>query len=165
MKSLANLMIIAAVGKNLELGYKNDLIWKIKEDLSFFKEATMDRYIIMGTKTYHSLPKKLPVRKYVVLSDELEPSDDYILCKNLDELLKFIKDTPEMMYVVGGGIIYKLLMPYSAGMLLTEIDEAFPAADTYFPKLNMSEWEKIEGKPQSEGDIKYARNLYARKAD
>lgn len=67
---MKNLSLIAAIGQNMELGYQNDLIWRIKEDLQFFKEKTMGTYIIMGRKTYESLPKNLPGRKYIVLTSD-----------------------------------------------------------------------------------------------
>ncbi len=63
-----NLDLIVAKGKNNEIGYKKDLIWRIKEDLLFFKDVTMNSYIIMGRNTYESMPKKLPGRKYIILS-------------------------------------------------------------------------------------------------
>ena len=64
--------IIAAMGKNKEIGKNNDLIWHIKEDLQNFKKLTMNKYIVMGANTYASLPKRLEGRKYIVLSKHLK---------------------------------------------------------------------------------------------
>ena len=63
-----NITLIAAVGKNRELGYKNDLIWKIPEDLEFFRENTINKYIVMGINTFNSLPRLLPNREHIVLT-------------------------------------------------------------------------------------------------
>ena len=65
---MKNLGLIVAIGKNREIGYQNKLIWRIKEDLDFFKNITMNSYIIMGRTTYESLPKNLSGRKYIILS-------------------------------------------------------------------------------------------------
>ena len=65
---MANLIIIAAIGMNYELGKENKLIWNISEDMKFFKEKTTGHYIIMGRKTYEAIPSNLANRKYIVLS-------------------------------------------------------------------------------------------------
>ena len=65
---MGNITLIAAIGKNRELGYRNDLIWRIPEDLVFFRENTIGKYIVMGMNTFNSLPKKLSNRKYIVLT-------------------------------------------------------------------------------------------------
>ena len=85
--------IIAAIGKNRELGKDNQLIWRIKEDMMFFKENTMGKPIVMGRKTFESLPKKLPNRKHIILtSKNLSLDEDIIVCHSLEEVLNWIKD-------------------------------------------------------------------------
>src|SRR5690554_4360931 len=103
---MKNLSLIAAIGQNMELGYQNDLIWRIKEDLQFFKEKTMGTYIIMGRKTYESLPKNLPGRKYIVLTSDknINSSDRLIAFRNIKDILEFIKSMEDSyFYVIGGG--------------------------------------------------------------
>ena len=92
-----NMTMIAAVGKNLELGKDNKLIWHFKEDMSFFKNETMGKPIIMGMKTYDSLPGLLPGRQHIVLTRrniELDPT--VLVVHSIDELLERIKEYPEV---------------------------------------------------------------------
>lgn len=109
---MKNLCLIAAIGKNNELGYNNDLIWKIKEDLLYFKKLTLNNYIIMGRKTYDSLPKKLKDRKYMVLTSnqDLVFPRDVLVFNNKDEILNFVKDKEDLFFVIGGALIYHLLV-------------------------------------------------------
>ena len=162
---MKNLSTIACVGKNLELGYKNDLIWDIKEDLKYFKEKTWGHYVIMGRRTYESLPKTLPNRKYVILCNDAEiDNDDAIIFKELDELLKFVEITEEKFFVIGGGMIYKLMMPYVDNLLLTEVQGEFKEADTYFPEFDKNEWNKVwESAEKDNIDVKYKYVEYERK--
>ena len=84
--------LIAAIGKNNELGKDNDLIWRFKEDMNFFKEQTMNKPIIMGMNTYNSLPKLLPGRQHIVLtSKERELDPQIIVVHSVEQLLKFTK--------------------------------------------------------------------------
>ena len=99
--------IIAAIGKNNELGRNNELIWHLPNDLKFFKEITTGHTIIMGRKTLESLPKLLPNRHHIVLSSKEkfeEPIEHY---KTLKNLLESLKDREEEMFVIGGASIYK----------------------------------------------------------
>lgn len=163
---MKNLSLIASIGKNRELGYQNDLIWKIKEDLKFFKEVTMGSYIIMGKNTYDSLPRSLPGRKYIVLTsnEELKKIENILVFSSLEEILDFTSKTDESMYyVIGGGQVYSSFLPYVDSMHLTEIDESFPQAQTYFPKFNKDEWVREESLPLEETGVSYKHVLYLRK--
>ena len=161
---MKNLSIIAAIGKNNELGYKNRLIWDIKEDLQFFKKKTTNAYVVMGSKTYLSLPGKLKNRKYIILTLEpLEVDEDVLLFNDLEKLLEHIKLINEEIFIIGGGQIYKLFLPYASKMYLTEIDATEDGADTYFPEINNSEWKCIKGEQLEESNIKYSHNEYIRK--
>ena len=164
--SLPNLTIIAAIGKNNELGYKNDLIWTFREDLLSFKEITMGNYILMGENTYHSLPRKLVGRKYLVLSHSLDSIQEGQVFNNLESFLEFAKNTNDEIFVCGGGMIYKLLLPFCGKMILTEIDDQFDDATIFFPAFNKSEWkvtnsQKLIGQHNNK-EIKYSRNVYTR---
>ena len=83
--------IIAAIGKNNELGYKNDLIWHLPNDLKFFKEKTTGKTIVMGYNTFLSLPRLLPNRKHIVLSEKKIDNEEVTTVNNLDDLIKLIK--------------------------------------------------------------------------
>mgnify|MGYP003430593614 FL=1 len=90
---MKNITMIAAVGKNLELGKDNKLLWHLPEDLKFFKEQTMGKPIIMGKKTLDSLPILLPGRLHLVLThQQLEETDQVKVFRDLDSLVEFIKE-------------------------------------------------------------------------
>lgn len=158
-----NLGLIVAMGKNREIGYKNDLIWKIREDLNFFKTTTMGSYMIMGRKTYESMPKNLLGRKYIVLSRnaDLILDSSKILHRDIKETLDFVsRYADERFFVVGGSSIYKEFLPYVSTMHITEIDDSFPLADAYFPSFDEIQWETLEGDTlRSENDISYKHTL------
>ncbi len=162
---MKNLSIIASVGKNRELGYQNDLIWKIKEDLCFFKKTTMGSHIIMGKNTFKSLPKELPGRKYIVLTRDsnLTTNDKIAVFRNIKSILEFLQKHNLKCYVIGGEQTYSLFLPYVDTMHLTEIDDSFEQADTFFPKFDKLEWYKKDSLPFEEKGISYNRVLYKRK--
>ncbi len=158
-----NITMIAAVGKNLELGRNNDLIWKFKEDMKFFKENTMGKPIVMGYNTFISLPKLLPGRKHIVLSrshDDLGPEVDIV--KSVDELLEKIIEYEEVM-IIGGASIYNQMLSYSNKLLLTEIDAEATDADAFFPEFNKDEWDSEVISENEENKIKYKHLSYTRK--
>ena len=159
---MKNMTMIAAVGKNLELGKNNDLIWHLKEDMKFFREKTMGKPIIMGMKTLESLPKLLPGRKHIVLTTknpDLDP--EIIIVHSIDELLEKVANYPEVM-VIGGASVYKQLIDYSDKLLLTEID-ASADADVYFPTFNKEEWDREVLGENEENNISYKHLVYTRK--
>ena len=120
-----NITLIAAVGKNLELGKDNTLIWSIPEDLKFFRDNTIGKTIVMGMNTLKSLPKLLPNRKHVVLTRknvELDPS--IVVVHSIDELLSYIESIDEEVMIIGGAQIYSQMIGYASKMLLTEIDDS-----------------------------------------
>ena len=91
-----NITLIAAVGKNLELGKDNTLIWSIPEDLNFFRENTMGKTIVMGMNTLKSLPKLLPNRKHVVITRKnIELDSSIVVVHSIDELLSYIDSLDE----------------------------------------------------------------------
>lgn len=133
--------MIAAVGKNLELGKNNNLIWHFKEDMKFFKDTTMGHTVVMGRKTFESLPKALPGRKNIVISSNAEyQAQGATVVTCVEEALQ-IADNEEI-FVIGGGKIYAEFLPYADKLYLTEIDAECEDADTYFPQFNKSEYIK-----------------------
>lgn len=148
---------IVCVDKNWGIGYNGDLLVKIPEDMKFFKETTMDEVVIMGRKTYDSLPvRPLPNRENIVITNKFTPNKCGI-CKNEDgsyfyslnrvkDVLKFVQSCDNSvrikdMFIIGGGTIYKELLPYCDTVFVTEVDYAFENVDTYFPNLNeLHDW-------------------------
>ena len=159
---MKNITMIAAVGRNLELGKNNDLIWHLKEDMKFFKQQTMGKPVVMGYKTLESLPKLLPGRKHIVLtSRNLELDSAILVVHSIDELLEKVSEYPEVM-IIGGASVYKQLLPYSDKMFLTEID-ANADADAYFPFFDSDDWDREVLSEQKENDISYKHLVYKRK--
>ena len=153
--------IIAAIGKNNELGKDNDLIWHIKGDLAHFKELTMHKKIVMGAATYKSLPKKLEGREYIILSKSLSNIPDAVVYQNFDDLLKFLNTLDEEVMVIGGASIYKLFLPYAEVLYLTEIEEE-SNADVYFPEFDKKDFTKTLSVEHVDDDIKYKFVTYVR---
>lgn len=167
-KRYPNMGLIVAMAENREIGYKNDLICPIKEDLEFFKQITMDSYIIMGRNTYESMPKNLSRRKYIVLSksEEFTLETPKIVHRSLEETLAFVSQEKESAFwVVGGAKIYANFLPYIDSMHITEISATYPHADVFFPEFNKDEWHVSAGEKLycTENNVNYRHVLYLRK--
>ena len=125
--------IIAAVAKNRAIGFQNKLIYWLPNDLKRFKALTTGHTIIMGRKTFDSLPKgALPNRRNVVISRtqrELPGCDVY---SSLDEALAHCS-SDEDIYIIGGASIYEQALPLADRLCLTEISDTPESADAYFP--------------------------------
>ena len=158
-----NITLIAAIGLNNELGIDNDLIWHIPEDLKFFKENTLNKYIVMGMNTYLSLPRKLLNRKYIVLTHkECQLDDDIVVCHNITELLSYIKNIDNEIMVIGGASIYGQMIEYADKMLLTEINDS-KKADVYFPKFSKDDWDSSVMCEHEYNGLSYKHVKYVRK--
>lgn len=157
------LTIIAAIGKNNELGYKNDLIWHLPDDLKFFREKTTGKTIVMGYNTFLSLPKLLPNRKHIVLSSDKLDIKDVTSFNNLEDLIKFIKEIDEEVFIIGGASIYKQFIGLVDKMYLTEVESEFKEADVYFPEFNKDEWERIELLENENNNIRFKHIEYRKK--
>jgi dihydrofolate reductase len=155
--------IIAAIGKNNELGYKNDLLWHLPNDLKFFKEKTTGKTIVMGYNTFLSLPRLLPNRKHIVLSEKKIDNEEVTTVNNLDDLIKLIKSIDEEVFIIGGASIYAQFANIADKMYLTEVDNEFDLADVYFPKINKTEWNITEIGSNEDNNIKYKHMEYRRK--
>lgn len=163
---IKNLELIAAIGKNNELGYNNELIWKIKEDLKQFKQLTMGKNLIMGYNTYMSLPKKLDGRNYIILTRKNMEIENAIIYHCREDLIKNIKEA-EKYIIIGGAQIYRLFIDDVYVMYLTQIDDTFKLADTYFPTFDDDNYEKellMEGNQDGINykQYKYVRSFYER---
>jgi len=158
--------LIAAIGKNRELGKNNKLLWHISEDLKRFHAITRGHAVIMGRKTWESLPKKpLSDRYNIVITrdlrfkiNDLRGGDDFAIVDSLENAVKksqeilntkyLIRNTDEV-FVIGGGQIYNQAIPMADKLYLTIVDKNFDA-DTFFP--DYSDFKKVvfEKKGESE---------------
>lgn len=159
---------IVAVDENYGIGYKNELLCHINEDLKNFKKLTTNNMVVMGKKTWDSLPKKpLPNRINVVVTNSVDTISliDGVIYVKLDVLKRYLGDWEDHnIFVIGGGQIYKELLPYCNYVHLTRIHKAFENVDTYFPELKESEWTLLEEEPiKKQDDIKYQFCIYKRR--
>lgn len=151
------LSIIVAKSRNNVIGKDNQLIWHLPEDLKRFKTITTGKTIIMGRKTFESLGRVLPNRKHVVLTKNLDfvvNNEMVEVVHDLNDLNKYI-NSQEECFVIGGGIIYSMLIPYANKIYATVINEEFDG-DTYFPIIDEKTW-KIQ---KREKGIKNEKNPY-----
>ena len=160
------LSIIVAKAKNNAIGKNNDLIWHLPEDLKRFKRLTTGHTIIMGRKTFESLGRVLPNRHHVVLCNnmDLNIDDKNVEVLNDISLLDKYVNSEEENFVIGGATMYKLLMPLSQKMYITEIDQDFDG-DVYFPEVNLNEWKitNVEPGPKDgENSFNYEYVTYER---
>ncbi len=152
--------IIACIGKNRELGNKGGLVFHIKEDMQFFKETTMGHPVIMGDRTFTSLPHALPGRTNYVLTRHPERLPEGVVAVN--DIEAFIKDhADEEVFVIGGGFVYNEFLPYADNLYLTEVD-AEAEADTFFPEFDKSKYEKTIIKKGQSDDLTYAFAKYTK---
>ncbi len=138
--------IIACIGKNRELGYNNDLIWKIPEDLKYFKSVTSGHVVIMGQRTYESIGRALPERTNIVLSDKADfaPSDA-IVARSMDDALSKANEYEEVeIFFIGGAYVYSQAIEFADRLYLTLVDDS-AHADSFFPKYDeYVELEKVD---------------------
>ena len=135
--------IIAAAGKNNELGKDNDLVWHLPDDFKRFKKLTTDHHIIMGRKTFESFPKPLPNRVHVVITRNKDYNPEgAIIVHSMSEALEIAKND-EQPFIIGGGEIYKLGLEVSDKIELTRVHENFEA-DTFFLEIPIENWELIQ---------------------
>lgn len=149
------LIEIAAVGKDKELGKDNDLVWHFSEDMKFFRRQTKGHSVVMGRKTFESLPSMLPGRHHIVISrSKPQLPEEVEVFETLHAFLEAYKDKDEDIYVIGGGEIYHQLLPYAKILYLTEIN-ATCQADVFFPDFDASLYYRTVLGKESEDGIDY----------
>ena len=139
---------IVAVDNNWGIGFNGELLERIPDDLKRFKQLTDDSTVVMGRKTWDSLPKKpLPNRfNIIVTSQEADDNDIDIKHSSMEEVKAFLElDLGIPVFIIGGGMIYRELLPYCQEVYVTKILKDHDNVDTYFPNLDeMEEWEQDE---------------------
>jgi dihydrofolate reductase len=150
--------IIAAHSQNLVIGNNNSLIWNIPSDLKRFKSLTTGKTIIMGRKTFESLPNPLPNRFHIVLTknpNNFINQKNVIFTNNSKEIISKFKNSEKEIFIIGGGKIYKTFLEHTSKIYITEVLKEFKG-DTYFPKIDYSLWEKnYESEIFEENNIKF----------
>ena len=161
-----NISIIVAIAENYAIGKDNDLLWHISKDLKRFKELTKDHYIIMGKRTYFSLPvRPLPHRTSMIITDiPGEEIDNCLMAYSIDDAVEKM-DTEKENFIIGGGSIYRQFMPLADKLYITRVHKAFEA-DTFFSEISLEEWallEKTDINNDPQNDFTYSFEIYTRK--
>ena len=153
--------LIAAVGKNREIGKNNSLIFHIKEDMEFFRNITLGHKVVMGRKTWESLPKKLKGRENFVISHRNFSGPDLII-NDIKDFIKKNRSTPEEIFIIGGGQIYTEFLPYAKNLYLTEVDALEPTATTFFPDYNQKVYSRQIIKQNTSDNLSYSIVKYTK---
>jgi dihydrofolate reductase len=145
--------LIAAVGRDGCIGVEGRLPWRLPSDMKRFKQLTLGKPVIMGRKTWDSLPRKpLMDRANIVISRSLQADGIQaaggILARSMEEALARAQETgASEVSVIGGGEIYALAMPHAARLMLTVVEADVPGGDAFFPEVVLQEWEVCETAP------------------
>lgn len=155
--------IIVAVAENYAIGANNDLLWHISEDLKRFKKITTGHTIIMGKKTFESLPKgALPNRRNIVISDiNNETIEGCVVANSIEKAIE-ICNKEEENFIIGGGSIYKQFIEISDKIYLTKVHQEYEA-DIFFPEIDFSDWNIIFEESHSENNPPYKYLILDRK--
>lgn len=136
--------IIVAIAENYAIGKKGDLLCHMPTDLKHFKEITSGKTVMMGERTFFSLPKHpLPNRRNIVLTDVAGKTfEGAEAVYSIDEMVKCIQGEEEA-FVIGGGMVYRQMMPLADKLYITHIHHSWEDADTFFPEIKESEWKLL----------------------
>ena len=168
------LSIIACISQtNRAIGYQNRLLYHIKSDLTRFRELTTGHAIIMGRKTYESLPNgALPHRRNIVVSRSMKEMEGCEVYPNLDAALK-AAESPQEIFIIGGESIYRQSLHVARKLYLTVVDDTTvndaainappQQADAFFPEINPKEWKLIEKEMRNENGLSFSFLTYLKK--
>ena len=147
--------LIAAASENNIIGKDNKLIWRLSDDLKHFKELTKGHFVIMGRKTFESMPKALPNRTNVIITRKTDyKAENAIVVNSLEKALK-VAENDNQPFVIGGGEIYKLSMEIADRIELTRVHTSIEG-DTSFPEINLEKWQEVK----NEKRLKDEKNEY-----
>ncbi|WP_010177430.1 dihydrofolate reductase [Aquimarina agarilytica] len=147
------IILIAAAAENNALGKDNDLLWHLPDDFKRFKKLTSGHPIIMGRKTFESLPGMLPKRTHIIITRQ----DDYfkegcLIANSLEQAVE-LAGTSAKIFIIGGGEIYTQSLKIADSIELTRVHANFEA-DTFFPEIDTEQWELVDNE-QHEADEKH----------
>lgn len=156
--------LIAAIGKNNELGKGNDLLWKMPADQKYFREKTSLHAVIMGRKTFESMGRPLPNRRNIIITRDVKyKAVGAEVAHSLAEALDLFPNTNEEIFIIGGAEIYKQFLPIADRLYITHIDAENKEADSFFPEIIPIAWNEIshqEHKKDSENPFDYTFSIY-----
>ncbi len=150
------LILVVAVAENGVIGCDNQLPWRIKSDLKFFKTVTMNKPVVMGRKTYASIGKPLPGRTNIVITRQTDfEAPGLLIAPGIDQALSAargdaLRRGADAIAVIGGTEIFAQTLPMAHRVILTLV-HAKPPGDTYFPPVDPAVWREAERLPQPKG--------------
>lgn len=157
--------IIVAIAENMAIGKNNDLLWHIPADLKRFKQITSGHPVIMGKKTWESLPRRpLPNRRNIVITDVTgERIDGCEMAYSIEEAVAMC-DVNEESFIIGGASVYRQFLPHANRLYLTLVHKPFDG-DVFFPEIDFSQWKMISKEdfmPDDINDFAYSNQTYDR---
>ena len=172
------LSIIVCISQtNRAIGYENRLLYHLPSDMARFRELTTGHTIVMGRKTFESLPNGvLPHRRNIVVSKSLKEIDGGEVYPTLEEALRVAQDdtlsaakedagitSREEIFIIGGESIYRQALPAARKLYLTIVDKEPEQADTFFPAIDSLDWEVAEKEMRNENGLSFSFLTYIRK--
>ena len=139
------LSIVVAFGDQYEIGQNGTMPWHLPEDLQHFKEVTSGATILMGRRTFESLPGVLPKREHIIITADPTFQKEHKrvrISHDLEEELRAAQKSDEEIFIIGGGQIYRQALPFADRLYLTFVHKSYPEADTFFPTIDWSQWEE-----------------------
>lgn len=163
---MKNISIIVAIAQNSAIGKNNDLLWHLPEDLKRFKKLTTGHTIVMGKKTFESLPvRPLPNRRSIVITDiPGEMINGCEMAYSIEEAIEKCEPDNEN-FIIGGGSVYKQFLPFAQKLYLTMVYKDFDA-DIFFPEIKFDEWNLVSEEhfePDDKIEFAYAYQIFERK--
>ncbi len=156
--------LIAAIGKNNELGKNNTLVWDMPADMQYFRNKTKGHVVVMGRKTFESIGHPMPKRQNIVITrNKNYLPKDIDVAHSLDEALKLVPETEKEIFIIGGTEIFKQAMPIADRLYITHIDATDKEADTFFPEIIPITWNETsreEHKKDESNPFDYTFSVY-----
>ena len=156
------IVLIAAVDRNLAIGKDGKIPWNIKEDLNFFRRKTENNAIIMGRATFDSIGRPLPKRKNIVMTRSPQNREGIYEVSTAEAALEEAKPYSKVINIIGGENIYKEFLPQASKLIITEIDIKIEKPDAYFPEWDKNAWKEISRVNSSEDGIAFSFVEYSR---
>ncbi|MDX5345802.1 MAG: dihydrofolate reductase [Hymenobacteraceae bacterium] len=159
--------IVVATAENNAIGKNNELLWHLPADLKHFKQLTTGHPIIMGRKTFESIGKPLPNRTSIIVTRQADyKQENCVVVQDVKSALEKAQELDEQVFIIGGGEIYKEMLPFTDTIYLTKVHDTFDA-DTFFPELNPDNWQETERedfKPDEKNKYAYSFITLKRKS-
>lgn len=151
--------IIVAMARNGAIGKDNALLCHLAEDLKYFKKITKGKTVVMGRKTWESLPvKPLKFRRNIVVTSQKDyEAEGAEICNETEELIRTLKNSDEEAFCIGGASLYGQFLPHADKLYITMLYKDFEA-DTFFPEFDRGQWRMTRRSPvweKPEGDLKF----------